>query len=296
MAGRAARPPTSRSRWPSPADLPPPLMRTYVRVGGARSCTRTSTRSSRRSSSATTPALRGRPVIVGGGRRAGGIYEAKAFGVRTAMGGARGAAAVPGAVVVPPRFRRTRRPAARSSRSSTTRRRWSRGCRSTRRSSTCAACSGSPARRRRSPCGCGSAVRDEVGLPITVGVARDEVPRQGRERRRPSPTGCCVVPPEPSSRSCTRCRSSALWGVGRRPAQKLHARGITTVGQVAALAEEALVAMLGRALGRQLHALAHNRDPRRGARRPPPALDRRAARARLARRARRRSSTRRSSR
>jgi len=53
-----------------------------------------------------------------------------------------------------------------------------------------------------------------------------------------------------------------LWGVGRVTAAKLHSRGITTVGQVAALAEETLVAMLGRASGRHLHALAHNRDPR----------------------------------
>jgi DNA polymerase-4 len=42
----------------------------------------------------------------------------------------------------------------------------------------------------------------------------------------------------------------------------LRARGITTVGQVAQLPEPALVSMLGRASGRHLHALAHNRDPR----------------------------------
>jgi DNA polymerase-4 len=53
-----------------------------------------------------------------------------------------------------------------------------------------------------------------------------------------------------------------LWGVGRVTAGKLRARGITTVGQVAQVGEEALVAMLGRAAGRRLHALAHNRDPR----------------------------------
>src|SRR5207244_7973828 len=45
-------------------------------------------------------------------------------------------------------------------------------------------------------------------------------------------------------------------------ASKLHALGITTVGEVAELAEPALVSMLGRASGRHLHALAHNRDPR----------------------------------
>ena len=53
-----------------------------------------------------------------------------------------------------------------------------------------------------------------------------------------------------------------LWGVGAKTADKLHDRGITTVGEVARIAEAALVAMLGRASGRHLHALAHNRDPR----------------------------------
>jgi len=54
-----------------------------------------------------------------------------------------------------------------------------------------------------------------------------------------------------------------LWGVGAVTAAKLRDRGIRTVGEVARLPEVALVGMLGRAAGRQLHALAHNRDPRR---------------------------------
>jgi DNA polymerase IV len=53
-----------------------------------------------------------------------------------------------------------------------------------------------------------------------------------------------------------------LWGVGLVTAGKLRALGITTVGQVAQLEEEVLIGMLGRASGRHLHALAHNRDPR----------------------------------
>jgi DNA polymerase-4 len=53
-----------------------------------------------------------------------------------------------------------------------------------------------------------------------------------------------------------------LWGVGPVTARKLHARGLDTVGQVAALAEAELIAVLGPAAGRHLHALAHNRDPR----------------------------------
>jgi DNA polymerase IV len=50
--------------------------------------------------------------------------------------------------------------------------------------------------------------------------------------------------------------------VGPVTAAKLRDRGITTVGEVAQLPEAALVATLGRALGRHLHALARNHDPR----------------------------------
>jgi DNA polymerase-4 len=53
-----------------------------------------------------------------------------------------------------------------------------------------------------------------------------------------------------------------LWGVGTVTAAKLHDRGVATVGEVAGLGEPTLVAILGRAAGAHLHALAHNRDPR----------------------------------
>ena len=51
--------------------------------------------------------------------------------------------------------------------------------------------------------------------------------------------------------------------MGPVTARKLRGRGLVTVGQVAQLAEATLVSMLGRGAGRHLHALAHNRDPRR---------------------------------
>ena len=62
------------------------------------------TRSTRRSSSATTRKLRGRPVIVGAGVVLAASYEAKAFGVRSAMGGRQARELCPQAIVVPPRF------------------------------------------------------------------------------------------------------------------------------------------------------------------------------------------------
>jgi DNA polymerase-4 len=54
-----------------------------------------------------------------------------------------------------------------------------------------------------------------------------------------------------------------VWGVGPATATKLHAWNVRTVGQLAALSEPTLVAMLGQGVGRHLHALAHNRDFRR---------------------------------
>jgi DNA polymerase-4 len=71
-----------------------------------------------------------------------------------------------------------------------------------------------------------------------------------------------VVPPDGELAFLHPLPVERLWGVGPVTAEKLRARGITSVGQVAQLAESTLVLLLGRAAGRHLHALAHNRDPR----------------------------------
>ena len=104
-------------------------------------------------------------------------------------------------------------------------------------------------------------MREEVGLPITVGIASTKFLAKVASGSA-SPTGCSrsrrggarFLHPLPVER---------LWGVGPVTARKLHAYGIRRVAEVAALDEPTLVEMLGRASGRQLHALAHNRDPRR---------------------------------
>jgi DNA polymerase-4 len=105
-------------------------------------------------------------------------------------------------------------------------------------------------------------VLDEVGLPITVGVARTKFLAKVASAVA-KPDGLLVVPPSRELDFLHPLPVEALWGVGAVTAGKLHARGLRTVGQVARLEEELLVAMVGRAAGRQLHALAHNRDPRR---------------------------------
>ena len=54
-----------------------------------------------------------------------------------------------------------------------------------------------------------------------------------------------------------------VWGVGAKTAAKLRARGVQRVGDLAAIPEEAVIAIVGPAAGRHIHALAHNRDVRR---------------------------------
>jgi DNA polymerase-4 len=71
-----------------------------------------------------------------------------------------------------------------------------------------------------------------------------------------------VVPPDGEEAFLHPLPVGALWGIGPKTEEKLHARGITTVGQLARHGEGSLVSMLGRASGRHVHALANNRDPR----------------------------------
>src|SRR5581483_2662618 len=105
-------------------------------------------------------------------------------------------------------------------------------------------------------------VREEVGLPITVGVARTKFLAKVASGVA-KPDGLLVVPPDDELRFLHALPVERLWGVGPKTAAKLHGRGITTVGEVARLGQPTLVSLLGVASGRHLDALAHNRDPRR---------------------------------
>jgi DNA polymerase-4 len=207
------------------------------------------------------PSLRGRPVIVGMGVVLAASYEAKRRGVRTAMGGRQALLLCPHAIVVEPRM------------------------------SAYAAASkavfevfhdttplvegisideafldvgglrkiaGTPteiATRLRQQ------VRERVGLPITVGVARTKFLAKVASRVG-KPDGLLVVEPDREREFLHPLPVELLWGVGEKTAAKLHGWGVRTVADVANLREGALVSLLGPAAGRHLHALAHNRDPR----------------------------------
>jgi DNA polymerase IV len=107
-----------------------------------------------------------------------------------------------------------------------------------------------------------AAVRERVGLPVTVGVARTKFLAKVASGVA-KPDGLLVVPPDRELAFLHPLPVECVWGVGPATARRLGAWNVRTVGQLAALSEPTLVAMVGRAAGRQLHALAHNRDFRR---------------------------------
>jgi DNA polymerase-4 len=106
-----------------------------------------------------------------------------------------------------------------------------------------------------------SEVLARVGLPITVGVARTKFLAKVASGVA-KPDGLLVVPPDRELAFLHPLPVERLWGVGAVTARKLHQHELATVGDVARLDEGTLVALLGRASGRHLHALAHNRDAR----------------------------------
>ena len=207
------------------------------------------------------PRLLGRPVIVGSGVVLAASYEAKAFGIRTAMGGAHARALCPQAVVVEPRM------SAYSEASDAVFEVFNHTTPLVEGLSIDEAFLDVGGLRRLSGPATEIAVqlrcevRERVGLPITVGVARTKFLAKVASAVG-KPDGLLVVPPDRELAFLHPLPVERLWGVGPVTAEKLHSRGITSVGEVSELAEGALVAMLGKAAGRHLHALAHNRDPR----------------------------------
>ena len=208
------------------------------------------------------PRLRGQPVIVGGGVVLAASYEAKAFGVRTAMGGAQARRLCPQAIVVPPRM------SAYSEASKAVFEVFNDMSPFVEGISIDEAFLDVRGMERiaGSPVEIAVRLRDEVrarvGLPITVGVARTKFLAKVASGVA-KPDGLLVVPPDRELAFLHPLPVERLWGVGAVTARKLHAHEIATVGDVARLDEGTLVALLGRASGRQLHALAHNRDARR---------------------------------
>lgn len=207
------------------------------------------------------PELRGRPVIVGGGVVLAASYEAKARGVRTAMGGRQARDLCPDAVVVPPRmeaYSAASREVFTIFRDTTPLVEGLSIDEAFLEVGELRRLSGTPEEiamrlRRR--------VRAEVGLAISVGVARTKFLAKVASAVS-KPDGLLIVEPDREQAFLLPLPVERLWGVGAVTAEKLHRLGIRTVGELAELESATAERLLGRAAGAHLHALARLRDPR----------------------------------
>src|ERR1700716_1521307 len=207
------------------------------------------------------PALRGRPVLVGGGVVLAARYEARAYGIYSPMGLTQARRLCPDAIVVEPHF------SAYSEASKAVLDIFDHtsplveglsideAFLDVRGMEQIAGTSTEIAVRLRSE------VRERVGLPITVGVARTKfLAKVASDVAKPD--GLLVVPIDGEFEFLHPLPVERLWGVGPATARKLHDRGLTTVGDIAVIGEAALISAVGRASGHHLHALSHNLDPR----------------------------------
>ncbi|HEV3002304.1 MAG TPA: DNA polymerase IV [Solirubrobacteraceae bacterium] len=204
------------------------------------------------------PSLRGRPVVVGSWVVMAASYEARAFGVRGGMATARARRLCPQLVVAQPGWE-TIAAASRAVFAVFDR------CTpvvepgSMEEAFLDVTALDEPAplvaeRLRRE-------VREEAGLPLSVGVARTKVLAKIASRSA-KPDGLYVVEPERELEFLHGLPLERLWGVGPATARKLHAYGLRTVRDAAELGEPALVAILGRSAGRYVAAIASGREHR----------------------------------
>ncbi len=205
------------------------------------------------------PELRGKPVIVGGGVVMAASYEARRRGVRSAMGGGKARRLCPEAIVVPPRF---------EAYVAASKQLFAvfddtapvvegggleeafldvRGLEQI---------SGTAEEIAR---GLRARVREEIDLPLSVGVARTKVLAKLASRAA-KPDGLCVVEPPRELDFLLPLPIDALWGVGPATARRLRAAGVETVADAARRTEAELMAAAGKHAGRFVHAVSHNRD------------------------------------
>jgi len=207
------------------------------------------------------PGLRGKPIAVGGGVVLAASYEARAFGIRSGMPRRRAQELCPDLVFVGGHFDEYQRlgDAAIAVLGDFTP--------SIERISIdeafadvagCTRLFGSPAEIARN---IRARVRAELGLPISIGVARTKhLAKIASQVAKPD--GLVVVDQETELAFLHDLPASLLWGVGPATEARLASIGVTTIGQLAASSPQSVERLLGNAAGKKLTALAWNRDPR----------------------------------
>jgi DNA polymerase-4 len=207
------------------------------------------------------PDLRGKPIAVGGGVVLAASYEARAFGVRSGMPGRRARQLCPDLVFVGGHFDEYQRlgDAAIKILSDYTP--------SIERISIdeafgdvagCTHLFGSAAEIARKV---RARVRTELGLPMSIGVARTKhLAKIASQVAKPD--GLVVVDPATELEFLHELPVSLMWGVGPATEARLAKIGVTTIGQLAQSSPQSVERLLGHAVGKKLTALAWNRDPR----------------------------------
>jgi DNA polymerase IV len=207
------------------------------------------------------PRLRGKPIAVGGGVVLAASYEARAFGVRSAMPARRARQLCPDLIFVGGHFDEYQRlgDAAIGILSDYTP--------DIERISIdeafadvkgCTHLFGSPEEIARTV---RARVRAELGLPLSIGVARTKhLAKIASQVAKPD--GLVVVSPDTELEFLHDLPVALMWGVGPATEARLAKIGVTTIGQLAASAPQSVERLLGHAVGQKLTALAWNRDPR----------------------------------
>ncbi|MDN5795128.1 MAG: DNA polymerase IV [Intrasporangium sp.] len=210
------------------------------------------------------PDLRGQPVIIGGSGRSvvlSATYEARAFGVTSAMPMSQARRLCPHAVVIPPDHRRY---AAISDAIMATFATFTDQVEPLSLDEAFLDVSGA-VRRLGPPAQIGQIVRDtiadEQGITCSVGVAATKfVAKLASGLAKPD--GLLVVPHDETVVFLHQLPVGAIWGVGERTEEHLHRLGLRAVADLAHTPVETLQRALGDAAGRTLHDLAWGRDPR----------------------------------
>jgi DNA polymerase-4 len=208
------------------------------------------------------PSLRGKPIAVGGGVVLAASYEARAFGVRGAMPGRRARELCPQLTFVSGHFQDYQRLGDAAIKVISDFTPLVERISIDEAFADVAGCThlfGPPAEiaraiRRR--------VRAELGLPISVGVARTKhLAKIASQVAKPD--GLVVVDPDTEADFLHDLPVELIWGVGPVTKARLAETGVLTIGQLAKMPGRSLQQLLGPAAGEKLAALASNRDPRK---------------------------------